>query len=154
MIAGDTVRRLRLGDVVVSQTPRAGSPRPPDSKIGVTMAIPFIPPLGAAILGSVILIGGGGAAIKKWGATIKKWGATIKKWRDGKKPPGDGEPPPVSNVIFTPVPGRSAAPLLHTDGHGTLIRASLTLRFGEDADPWKLSVEGNSLVKPEIPPDA
>jgi hypothetical protein len=137
MIAGDTVRRLRLDDQVVSQTPRAGLPRPPDSKIGVTMAIPLMPPLVAAILGSVIVIGGGGA--------------TIKKWRDGKKPPDDGEPPSVSDVIFTPVTGRIEAPLLHTDGHGTLIRASLTLRFGEDADPWKLNVEGDSIVKPEKP---
>jgi len=147
MIAGDSVRRLRLGDEVVSQKPRAGSPRPPDSKVNVTMAVPLMPPLAGALLGFVI-IGGGGAAIKKWRDERKK------KWRDGKKLPGDGEPTPLSDVILTPVAGRIEAPLLHTDGHGTLIRGSLTLRFGEDADPWKLNIEGNSLVKPEIPPDA
>lgn len=137
MIARDTVRGLRTRDEVVSQTPRAGSPRPPDSKIGVTMAIPLMPPLAAAILGSVIVLGGGGA--------------TIKKWRDGKKPSSDGEAPPASDVIFTPVAGRTDVPLLHTDGHGTLIRGSITLLFGEDADPWELNVEGNSIVKPEKP---
>jgi beta-lactam-binding protein with PASTA domain len=140
MIAGDTVRRLRLHDEVVSQTPRALSPRPPDSKVNVTIAIPVMPPLTAAILGSAIVVGGGAA--------------TIKKWRDRKKRRDDGARPPASEVIFTPVAGRIEAPLLHTDEQGTLIRGSLTLRFGQDADPWTLNVEGNSLVKPEKPPDA
>jgi len=141
MIASDTVRRLRLHDVVISQTPRALSPRPPDSKVNVTIAVPLMSQLAAAILGSLIVVGGGGA------------GATIKKWR-GKRRPDGRDPPPASDVIFTPVPGRIEAPVLHTDGQGTLIRGSLTLRFGQDADPLKLNVEGNSLVKPEKPPDA
>jgi hypothetical protein len=88
----------------------------------------------------LIVVGGGGAAVKKY-------------WRNGKKRPDEGDPPPASDVIFAPVAGRIEAPLLHTDGHGTLIRGSLTLRFGEDADPWKLNVEGDSIVKPEKPSD-
>jgi hypothetical protein len=145
MIPGDTVRGLRLRDEVVSQTPRAGSPRPPDSKIGVTMAVPLMPlRAAAAILGSLIVVGGGGAKMKKW------WDEKMKE-RDGKKRSNGREPSPASDVIFTPVGGRIEAPLLHTDGHGTLIRASLTLRFGEDADPWNLNLEGDSIVKPENP---
>ena len=140
LIAGDTIRRLRLHDQVVRQIPRAGSPRPPDSKVSVTMAVPLMPPLVAAILGSLIVVSGGGAAVKKY-------------WRNGKKRPDEGDPPTASDVIFAPVAGRIEAPLLHTDGHGTLIRGSLTLRFGEDADPWKLNVEGDSIVKPEKPSD-
>jgi beta-lactam-binding protein with PASTA domain len=146
MIAADTVRRLRLRDEVVSQTPRAGSPRPPDSKIGVTMAIPLIPPRAAATIGFAILIGGGGVTIKKL--------RDRKKWRDRKEPPSDEEPTPVSDVTFTPVAGRAEAPLLLADGKESLIRGSFTLHFGQDADPWKLNLDGNSLVKPEAPPDA
>lgn len=134
MTVTDSIRRLRLHAEVDSQVPAAQSPRPPDSRVEVTVGIPFMPPIVAAILGLVVL-GGAGVAVKVW-------------------PKGNGgvDPFPGSSVSLDPVIGKTEPPVLHADGRETIIKKDFTLRFGQESEPVKLEeIPGGSIVKPEKP---
>ena len=126
----NTVRRVRLDDEVISQIPAAQSPRPPDSNVDVTVAIPVMPPIVAAVFGLVVVAGGGGVLVKKL---------------------LNGRPPPVPGVSLDPVIGKTEPPVLHADGRESIIKKDFTLRFGQDSDPLELDVQGPSIVKSEKP---
>jgi Dyp-type peroxidase family len=135
MTVTGSVRRIRLHAEVDSQAPAAQSPRPPDSEVDVTVGIPLMPPIAAAILGLLVVTGAGvGLA---------------KVWPNGK---GGVDPLPVPAVHLDPVIGKSEAPVLHADGRESIIKSDFTLRFWEEAERVELEeIPSGSIVKPEKP---
>ena len=135
LVVKDRLRRLRLHDAVVRQSPDPGFPRRPDSSVDVAVEIPVLPPLAAALLGFGVVAGAGGAAVKV----------------APKRTPR----PRGSNIVLDPVITKPTRFALNDGGRSTLIRNALTLRFGQDWSPWHLKVqrEGGSIVKPEEDPN-
>jgi hypothetical protein len=131
LVVLDTVRKLQLHDAIFSQDPVARAPRRPDSSIDVDVAIPFMPPIAAVILGLVVVGGGGGVLVKKL---------------------LNGRPPPAPAVSLDPVIEKPEPPVLHADGRESIIKSDFILRFGEEAGPLELEeIPGGSIVKPEKP---
>lgn len=135
MIVTDRRRGLRLHDEVVHQDPAALSPRPPDGEVDVTVAIPVIPPLVAAILGFGVVVGGGAAAIKKW-------------------PDGRGPRPPATPVALRPEIGDVETPVITNDGRDTIIKREVTLRVDEGSSLLETQTDEPSIIKRETPPHA
>jgi beta-lactam-binding protein with PASTA domain len=131
-------RKLRLTDVVVSQTPVAGASDRGDQRIDVDLDIPVVPPVPAAIV-----LGVAGLA-----------GETIRRRRKHDK---DDEPDErkqeIENdgIIVTELIPPPEVPSIASSGGDRLIRSMMEFELSVelDAPTWDIEAPSNTLISSE-----
>jgi beta-lactam-binding protein with PASTA domain len=119
MRVGNQNRRIRLTEVVASQTPGAGEADRGDAGVDVDLDIPIVPPPVVILLGLV-------------GATEE----TIRRLRRKR----------IALVDETPAPD---PPLLTSAGGDRMIRSTVEIDYDMDAPAWKVQSSSSTLIKSE-----
>jgi len=119
MRVGNRHRRIRLTEVVVSQTPGAGEADRGDAGIDVDLDIPVVPPPVVIVFGLV-------------GVTEE----TIRRLRRKR----------IALIDETPAPD---PPIVTSDGGDRLIRSTVEIEYDMDAPTWKVQSSSSTLIKSE-----
>lgn len=147
---GARLRRWRLSSVVMAQAPAPPALPPPDRTLTVTVAIPVVPPLPAAVIGAGLLFG--------MGTTLPR----VNRWRKGRRTeqreprkPADTDdtsldPPGLSIETRTDEPTIAAG----EPSSSGLVRASIVVRIDVTSEPVDATAPPGSLVKSWKPHDA
>jgi beta-lactam-binding protein with PASTA domain len=147
MVILDRVRRWRLTSVVMTQVPAPPLPPPPDNTVVVTLAIPIVPPVVAAITGGVLVLGAGFTARDRIRTRKQERERRRKEQERERRKDGDS-----SGVKLTRQVG---GPEITSDQPASqgLIRASLILRLDVTEELIDGEALAGSLIKSWKPRD-
>lgn len=131
-------RKIRLTEVVVSQTPAAGNPDRGDQRVEVDLDIPVVPPLPAAIVLGVV---GTVAEILR-----RRNNGHDDKHDDDKHDDHDVEHEDVVLTVMTPPPDVRTFSSSDADG---LIRSVVEFSLELDAPAWDIEGPRDTLISSE-----